>query len=360
MVRLPKAHKKCFILFLFILWSIGLCGVLEAACTYSVINGVRVMENQVCTETVTIDGSAWSGGIIRNNVFKNQSSFGLAVKNLNNLTIENNEFYGMQNNGISVRETQTVGTDNVIIQNNYFHDMPNSGIYVGEPNTNTKILNNVFRNVGSNAQASVRQHGLYVKGPGFLVEGNTIDGVASANGISVRTAGIVRSNYVTNVADAGIKYFSDSNDIGNGLLIIENNVVVNNEGNGVGLIYSADYGTPINSIVVRFNTCVNNTLGVWIEGFSQMHLEVYGNIIVESNGNYTSFDITPAVNTMNLKSTSDIGFVYFQQNDFHLTATSQAINYASSVPGIPPYDYDKNSMGLNPYDAGAFQYHSDN
>jgi hypothetical protein len=32
------------------------------------------------------------------------------------------------------------------------------------------------------------------------------------------------------------------------------------------------------------------------------------------------------------------------------------LNYVRGVPGLPPYDYDGNSMGQEPYDAGAFQF----
>jgi len=270
---------------------------------YDVIDGVRVIENQVITEQVIIDGSSWNGAIIRNNIFRNQPGqalqiknvsnvTALQIKNVSNVTVENNEFTGMQMQAILLGSNQT-GTNNVIIKNNYFHDMPYHGIHAQEPNTNLQVLNNTFINVTIAADGDKR-HAIYIKGPGFLIEGNRIEEVADGHGISVRTAGTVRGNWIEGAFEYGIAYFSDASTSGNGTLIIEGNVCVNNGLGGIKYDYAAGSTVKISKGITRFNTLVDNNLGIWLEsGFGSTQFEVYGNIVVESSQNYADFDTEP-------------------------------------------------------------------
>jgi hypothetical protein len=370
-VRLPNASHTgilCFseevihniyfwalLLFFFFVSSLPV----RASCNYTVENGIRIMENQTCTDSITIEGAAWSNGIIRNNIFKNQNSYGMQIGDLTNLVIEDNEFFGMSNNAIKLRSTQTVGTTNVIIRNNDFHDMPASAILTGEPNVGVKILNNTFTNVGNEPDTGLNQHGIYLKGPDYLVEGNVFDGIANSNGVSVRTAGVVRGNLIKNANKRAIKYYSDSNSVGTGLLVIENNVCVSNDGGGLAIEEGA--GTKITKAVLRFNTLVNNTQGVWVgPNMGGLQIEIYGNIIVESNADYYLFDSTADLNTDNITGQTDIGFENYTTGVYKLRSTSTAIQSVSGIPGIPPYDYLGNSMGQDPYDAGAFQFQANN
>lgn len=321
---------------------------------YKIINGVRIVENQTFTSTLTIDGSGWDGAIIRNNIFRNQTGSGIYISNVYNLTIENNEFYGMKSFAIKLRSTQVRGTDNVIIQKNYFHDMPATSILSEEPNKNLQILNNYFRNVATDVNATTDQHAMYLKGPDVKVKGNTIDGVPDANGISIRTSGTVRGNLVKNVARDGIKYYSNSLEKGNGTLTIECNVVEMSAHGGIA--FSAGDGVKIDRAIVRFNTLVNNQKAMWIyENLDSVDFQIYGNLVVEPSGDYFSFVKYPSVDLGNYTSKEDVGFVSFSNHDYRLTSTSPARDYVSNVPGIPPYDFLKGSMGTDPYNAGAYQ-----
>jgi hypothetical protein len=327
---------------------------LSASCSYIEKNGVRIMENQDCTETIFIEGAGWNNGIIRNNVFRNQEGYGMQVADLNRLTIENNEFYGMGNTAIKLRSTQSMGTKDVLIQKNFFHDMPATAVLTGEPNTGTKILNNKFVRVANNRYAFPNQHGIYLKGPDYLVEGNVFDGIANSNGISVRTAGVIRGNLVKNANKRGIKYYSDSKSVGSGLLVIENNVCVNNTEGGIS--FKEGEGIKISHAIVRFNTLVNNGSGVEIGlNMESLNVEVYGNIIVAENKDYFVFESPADLTIQNITSQSDIGFQSYISGDFKLKSASAAFRSVRGIPGLPPHDFEGNSMGKEPYNAGAFQ-----
>lgn len=331
--------------------------------SFKLLKGTRVIENQLFTETLTINGKEWDGAVIRNNVFSGQSGVGLIVGNVHNLIIENNEFSRMKDKALKLKSDQVRGTYNIVIKNNNFHDIPEIALFVGEPNIGTQILNNRFRSVATDTSNSYPRnypkHAIYVKGPDFLIEGNRISGVADSHGISVRSPGIVRGNFVENCAEYGIKYYSDSKAKGNGILIIENNVTVNNGSTGIGAAFSRK-GLLINSMVIRFNTLVNNgKRGMKISenlDRSRIDFQIYGNIIVQSNKEYYSLGIAPSLMKENLTSPSDIGFVDLEGRDFRLSKKSPAINFIKDVPDVPPYDFSGKKMGKAPYDAGAYQY----
>src|SRR4030042_3648161 len=52
---------------------------------FKIVDGVRVVENQVFTSTLEINGQEWDGAIIRNNLFRNQTGKGIQVSNVYNL-----------------------------------------------------------------------------------------------------------------------------------------------------------------------------------------------------------------------------------------------------------------------------------
>lgn len=244
---------------------------------YKIIRGVRVIENRIFTTTLTIQGSAWDGAVIQNNVFRGVKGIGLDLRDVRHLKVLRNEFSGIESYAIRLKSVQTRGTDHVLIEGNFFRDIGGDAILSGEPNTNLRIIRNDFRNAALNRKGP-RRHALYLKGPGFLVERNTIQGVASANGISVRTSGIVRGNFVRGAAGAGVKYHSSSKMKGDGTLVIENNMLVDNrEG---GLEFSAGDGVKVGSVVVRFNTLVKNGKGIFVDaGLREIEFRFYGNTI---------------------------------------------------------------------------------
>ena len=330
---------------------------------YKVINGVRVIEDQIFTRRVAIEGAKWDGAIIRNNIFMNTKDEALDIRDTRNLLIENNEFAGVKNFAILLPalKVQKWGTDNITIKGNYFHDTGYAAIHTVEPNKNVKIVNNTFKNIAMDPKNPT--HAMYLKGPDFLVEGNTIDGVGKI-GISLRSSGVVRGNRVANAGLFGIGYWANSNDTGKGVIIIENNVIVNSKKHDIN--FGGDRPYPkIDRAIVRFNTLVHNKKssiykkGIYIdENLEKSDFQIYGNIIINSEKNYFHYRTKPLVDIdiTNLTSTSDIGFVDFAKEDFRLTLKSSARDFVSGIPATPPYDVLKNPMGDEPFDAGAYQY----
>ena len=329
---------------------------------FKIINGVRVIENHYIAKTLIIAGKDWNGTIIRNNVFSGQRGIGLVVSDVQNIVIENNEFYGMQDKALKLKSDQKRGTSNVVIKGNYFHDISEIALFVGEPNANTKILNNRFVNVATDASRkyprNYPKHAIYIKGPNFIVEGNRISGVTDSHGISIRNSGLVRGNFVEGCAEYGIKYYSDSKTKGNGMLFVENNVVVNNGSAGIGASFS-ERGISIEKMIIRFNTIVNNGktgIGLYENlRSSDIDFHIYGNIIIQNNKIYYNLGVEPSFMKNNLTSPSDVGFMSFVKNNFRLKKDSIAIDFVKNIPAVPPYDFAGNKFNKDIYNAGAFQ-----
>jgi hypothetical protein len=332
------------------------------AWSYEEIDGVRIIQNQVFEgETLDISGSVWDGAIIRENIFKNtdEQQIALYIKDTRNVLIEKNEFFEMKYFAILLTSlsVQTWGTDNITIKDNYFHDTLYTCIHAVEPNKNVKIIDNVFENIAMSPSTAIHAHAIYLRGPDFLIEGNTINKVGNSEGISVRSSGVVRGNWIENANRYGIEYFSDSEINGNGVLIIENNVVTNCR--NAGIIFDSGKHIGIDQAIVRFNTLVNNNRGysyeIWIYELEEVDFQIYGNIIVDSKENYFSYyPAKPKVLMANLTSPSDIGFVDFNGKDYRLKDTSDAIDFVTGIPALPPYDFSGNAMGKEPFDAGAY------
>lgn len=329
---------------------------------FTIENGVRVVQGQQFTDTVRISGAEWDGAIIRNNQFAGQIEHGLTISDVKNLIVEDNSFTGMARNAIKLEDVQTTGALNVTIADNRFEDIAPTPILVGAPNPGVRILRNQFRNVGYDLSGE-KQHAMYIKAPGYLVEGNVIDNVGGYNGISIRTAGIVRGNWLINVKSEGIKYYSDGQDKGDGKLLIENNVVINSGRSGIG--FDTGAGVLIDQAVVRFNTLVNNYRALRFgTAIYPVNFTIYGNILIESSGNYTygTSGLTQLLMVDNIQSTQpgDL-FVDFAGLNVNLrpgVAAIRSVQAIASDPfGPPTTDYFGIAYDTPPHDAGACRYH---
>jgi hypothetical protein len=173
----------------------------------------------------------------------------------------------------------------------------------------------------------------------------------------------VRRNWVTNVKEDGIKYYSDQPDKGNGRLLIENNVVTNS-GHG-GIAFAAGGGTLIDIAVVRLNTLVNNYFPLRFDyGLDPIRFLVYGNILVEGSGKYVYGGSRVANLKMsdNLESTTPAEFFSnFQVNNVQLKTGSPAIHSVRDLSddpfGTPKSDLYGIQYHLAPHDAGAAIYY---
>ena len=344
----------CFALLYAVFYSCWLhAGSLPADISYVLNDGVRVVENQSIDSTLTIDGDEWSGAIIRNNFFSGQKKMALHVSNVSDLVIEGNEFTELGGNAIKLRDYKNSWAHNVLIRDNSFHVLEKTPILVGEPNNWTQIVANRFVNVASDGTGN-KQHAIYVKGADSLIEGNWIDGVVDAHGISIRSSGTVRNNIVKNVNRDGIKYYSNSSKRGSGELIIEGNLLVAC-GHG-GIVLANGRKALIERADVRFNTLINTRRGLRIyPELDSVQLAVYGNLIVEPSGKFKAFDSGVDLLSGNLTTTGDIGFFDFTAGDYRLRADSVANGYVEKVPSLPPYDLLRHRFAAPPWAAGAYQ-----
>lgn len=328
---------------------------------FIVQDGVRVVTGNDFAVTIEIDGAEWNNAIIRENTFAGQTEFGMEIANVSGLRIENNTFSGISRNAIKLKDWDNTGANNVTIIGNRFSSMAQTPILVGLPNRGVRIIDNHFDDVAWSTDGE-RQHAMYIKAPGYLIEGNVINTVRGANGISVRTAGVVRRNWITNVAEDGIKYYADQPDKGDGLLLIENNVVLNSQHGGIG--FDAAAGAPVDHAVVRFNTLVNNYRSLRFDpDVSLIKFTIYGNLLVEPSGKWTygssqMSDLTMVSNITSVNPTEL--FVNFNAQDLRLKADSIAIRSVLEIPpdpfGLPKTDFYNVPYDTAPYDAGACRF----
>ena len=147
-------------------------------------------------------------------------------------------------------------------------------------------------------------------------------------------------NRILDIAQkSGIRYYSDQAAGPSDTLIIENNVVYEGTPGTLGgnhplisLLY-ASAGTLVSNYIIRFNTIVSADpvrygFSVMSSQFDSKNVEVYGNIIINTENSGRVFDTRYVdYNSRNYTSTTAAGFVNANTFpfDFHLTADSPAL-----------------------------------
>lgn len=309
-------------------------------------------------ETVLIDGHTYDSLIIKNCVFENIDGDGLQIRNVDNLIIKNCVFKNIDGNAIRFRNSGA--SNNVSIENNEIYNITHNGILSYETHFNSKIIENLIYNVGTDGTSSLAgspHHGIYFQGPNFNIENNTIYDVINNNGncISVRSYGTISSNTLHGATKHGISYYSDHPGM-DGQLLIENNFIYDNSSRGANLQTDGNPSNHIGNTIIRFNTMITSNkscIGV-SSGMSDISVEAYGNILIRTDAgtNYIYSD-DPVSESKNLQSSSDIGFVNFIGRDLHITSSSNAINFAVGLNTFPPTDIDGDSRFSTKLDAGA-------
>lgn len=183
--------------------------LLTASCLFvNEVNSQIVIQDSVFTSTFDLYGPLWDNAIIKNCTFSNFIlSDGLRIANANNIIIDSCNFYNIQGNGIRFHNAGI--SNNVIIQNCIFDSIYGNGINSSEGHVNTRILNNMFNNIGLDITGTAvgqPHHGIYFQGNNFLISGNRINAIYNNNGncISVRSNGTVRNNILSNATKNGI------------------------------------------------------------------------------------------------------------------------------------------------------------
>ncbi len=317
----------------------------------------QIIKDSIFTTTLDLYGSAWDNALIKNCTFKNTILCdGLRIAGADNVIIDSCVFYNIQGNGIRLHPAGI--SDGVIIKNCSFDSIYGNGIVSDEQHTNTQILNNSFNWIGLDTLSTLQgapHHGIYFTGNDFLISGNRIRNIYNnnGNGISVRTNGTVRNNIVSDATKNGISYYSDHPNFGSTLLV-ENNINYNCE-RGISI---ANGGKPyVDSTIVRFNTFItNNLMSISIGSGLSMKVEIYGNILIRTDGSSIYIWAESTYNaTKNVTSSNDIGFVDFLNHNYHITNQSIAYSFATNLPAYPPTDFENDPRNSIRLDAGAHQ-----
>ncbi|WP_299249591.1 T9SS type A sorting domain-containing protein [uncultured Aquimarina sp.] len=301
--------------------------------------------------------------IVDNNELYNQISKGhstalwIGRSDSKNITLSNNYIHDVSGNGIA-----TGGCSSCQGENIFTHDIPVPGL---------KILNNRIYNIGlsPDEQGNSPKHGMYIKAQDFLIEGNVVVNSHDGVGISVRSTGIVRGNFVKNTKLGGIGGSFMKPEGASKKLIIENNVVIQrwnsnvNYGDLIRNVCCGSYPKRYNNSYIRFNTMVayeninpNVSLTYPDEG-RRSNDRVYGNILVDLRNAPSFFKRSDKIeyNSNNFMITNLNDFVDPENDDFRLKATSDLIDNIQSEQDFPTTDKDGNAM-IFPLEPGAFQF----
>ena len=228
----------------------------------------HVIEGLEITSTLRIEGSGDDNTLVRNCTIHGTGGMGIFIKNVDNVVIQNCEIYDVT---YGVRTSSQGGSTNVVVDNNFIHDVSEDGIKAQQnPTSNPTVdspnfiaRNNRITNVGL-GQTTHGRHPIYIQSQDFLIENNTIYGAYHANGISIRSSGIVRCNTVSGRSEInkhGIRYYSDNEKGPSNLLVIEHNNVVS-DAIGIDLYKPAlrkyDNQSPpdhvVKNFIIRYNT----------------------------------------------------------------------------------------------------------
>lgn len=338
--------KQFPIIFLFAILLLG-CSKEEIPTSFDDISG------QIFEKGLRIDGHEYDGLIIQNCTFKNKS---LNIGDVQNVVVRNCVFENIDENGIKVG---FIGeASNIVIEACTFREIGFNGIDSHERAINCTIKDCSFENVAlSQVGAAMGQphHGIYWKGKNVTISGNqfTNGDQPFGNAISVRSSGLIRGNRIEGAVKNGIMYYADHP--GDDSLIIENNFISNSTFYSIILGGNGNTANHNDNVIIRFNsTFQSENESIYIgQEFENTNIEIYGNIFVNSSGNYYK-TFSPVTNThTNLESSTDVGFIDLTGGDLHISPSSSANGFCNGLTDFPIIDIDGEGRLTNNLDAGA-------
>lgn len=259
--------------------------------------------------------------------------------------------------------TASQDVENIKIHHCYIHDVAGEGIYLG--NSAFVAANDpsfkdckIYSNTIEDCAWDCIQLGAADQGTNEIYENHCENcGTAGVQGqtfgivLGIDTTGDIYQNKVINSHNAGIRAGSST-----GQLDIHDNAIVDSGTYGIGQDSSTAGQTIINNTVVNRDTGVTDTQGIATKAGADLG-EVRYNIVV---GSSKAGEISTSYTILNdnRESTSISGeyFVDATGGDFHLTASSPALN-AGVGAGYSTTDYDGNARPNGPAaDIGAYEY----
>lgn len=339
--------------FLIILATIA---IILVGCKKSIIpTETSLISNENFDQPVLIEGHKYDGLIIENCTFTKK---GITVNSVDNLIIRNCTFTDINGNAMEIGLNS--GCQNLRIENCVFTNISENGIIAGANNNVAFIQSNTFDRIGlSEIGGALAQpsHAINWHSSNFIIEENSITNVSNdgGNGIHVTSNGLLRKNIISNCSNSGINYASENEIIGDTLLI-ENN-----------MIYSCDRGVNISNeikvnlpsyIYIGFNTlvCQDKAPFAINNGFEYVDVYAYGNLFVnKTSQNYLQMGTFVRTDS-NIVASSDIGFVNYGQNNYHLTSSNPAIGKAAGLNFFPTDDIDGDGRFQWSLDCGADEF----
>lgn len=261
------------------------------------------------------------------------------------------------------------------VQGNRIDSVLGNGILICENAVNPQVKDNLIFSIaydGKGALPDQGDHGIYWQAKGGLIQNNAVlynyDGQISGNpgsGISVRSNAIVEQNSIGYCTGNGIGYYADHDS--KGVLTLQNNVIFENDRNGIYLSSSGVSGKKPDSIMIVHNTVMNKKVQTLIHQSCPIAIN---DVVVPITiaGNYTVYidQFNPLEHirilgnssqpkmVYNLHASNTDEFVDATIGDYKLKETSIAIDYAKH--GIPILLDREGRFRRGIPDAGAFEY----
>lgn len=310
-----------------------------------------------------IPGQAETGNAIR-------------VDGLASVTITDCVLDSCMTSGIRLGQASGTSTiDKAVVQKNIISRTNLDGIGGQENVYGATILNNEISFVGFlGGRPNDGDHGIYWQGPDARIEGNYVHHVVDTacgqpycgTGISIRTSATIVRNRIHNCTGNGIQYFND-HPAGTEALSIYNNIIYDVAGNP--LLYHGGGTGPFspsepNQTMIRNNTMLGIAQGNLIRNApiavccNDEPVFAAGNILIYEGESDTAMCVQTyfdgdVSDYLNLKSSSDLGFIDYAGRDFHLASElSPAHNLLPLNFGLPNDDFD-GDLRLGLRDAGA-------
>ncbi|MGR3402203.1 MAG: right-handed parallel beta-helix repeat-containing protein [Paracoccus sp. (in: a-proteobacteria)] len=246
----------------------------------------NIIENVTYNSTLRLTGSEWDNTLVRNVVIENVNGNGALLRDVDNVTFENVTIRNVSGDGIKL-STQG-STSNVVISNSDISRVGEDGINAGQryeqgvSHPGLQIIGNTIDQTGLNGGNDGLRHGIYVQSRDVLIQDNRVTNSEDGNGISVRSSGIVKDNYVEGSNDSGIAYFADHMG-SDGTLRIEGNTVVDSGyGNGrsdIDLLSVPNQNYRVDSFIINSNNLERGAAGVRVgNGYNDAVVDINGNV----------------------------------------------------------------------------------
>lgn len=306
---------------------------------------------------------------------------GVIVFHTNNAFVLANRFTKIDHTAITIGRNSTDSEEflqklnMVTVQGNRIDSVLGNGILICENAINPQVKDNIIFSIaydGKGALSDQGDHGIYWQAKGGLIQNNAIlynyDGQVSGNpgsGISIRSNATVEQNTIGFCTENGIGYYADHDS--KGALTIQNNVIFDNDRNGIYISSSGVSGKKPDSFMILHNTVMNNKIQTLIHHSCPIAINDIDRPMTIA-GNYTVYNeqFNPLEHIRVLGSSSQPNMIYNVHasntdefvdatiGDYKLKDNSIAIDYARH--GIPILLDREGRFRRGIPDAGAFEY----